>query len=178
MNFGMLALRFSRSLGEPAAGATRATEFTVDLIPIAMTSPPYLSLRGTGTFCAPRSLCVLRPLLLSRDAFPDGSARGFGFNPAGVTTRFRTASRFSPMVGVAVGGLWFDKHVPTSRSSQFNFTAMLEAGVRLGPPDVRGITVTYRFHHISNAGTAGENPGLASHVVSLGIHSPRGRKRG
>ena len=36
-----------------------------------------------------------------------------------------------------------------------------------------GITVSYRFHHLSNASTAGENPGLASHLVSIGIHGWR-----
>lgn len=176
MDFGVLGLRFSRALG--AAGpvrASRLTEFTVDLIPLATMSPPFISLRGTGVRCAAGALCVVPPTFAGRGLFPHGSAYGFGLNPAGVTTRFRADRHFSPSLGFAVGGLWFDRQVPTTRASRFNFTAALEAGLRLGAPARPGITVTYRFHHLSNAGTAGENPGLASHLFTAGFHHPRSR---
>jgi hypothetical protein len=175
MNFGMVGVRLSRVIGGERAGSARVTEFTLDVVPVAMTSPPYVSLRDSGYPCAPRSLCVVQPARGTGDVFPSGSAVGFGVNPAGLTWRFRRGQRFSPSVGFTVGGLLFDRPVPTSRAAQFNFTAAAEAGVRFGPPDRPGITIHYRLHHISNAGTAGENPGLASHLVSVGIHNPRRR---
>lgn len=178
MNLALLGIRFSRALGRRSAtGPSRVTAYTVDIIPFAMTSPPYVSLRGTAANCAPGDLCVIRPTAM-RDGgrFPAGSAMGLGFNPAGITTRFRANRSFSPSLGVAVGGLWFDRSVPTTQASRFNFTAAFEAGVRIGPPGTKGLTVAYRFHHISNAGMAGENPGLASHLLSIGIHAPGSRQ--
>lgn len=177
MNFALVGLRFSRLLGGgDGSTPSRMTEFSFDLVPVALTSPPYVSLRGAATPCPPRSLCALRPNVRSGGPFPEGSAYGFGVNPAGLTTRFRADRHVSPSLGLNVGGLWFDRHVPTSKSSRFNFTASLEAGLRVGPPDAAGVTITYRFHHLSNAGTAGENPGLASHLLSVGILSPRRRR--
>lgn len=178
MNLALLGIRFSRVLGPRGeARPSRVTAYTVDLIPFAMTSPPYVSLRGTLANCAPGALCVVRPAAMRDGArFPTGSAVGIGFNPAGITTRFRADRTFSPTLGVAVGGLWFDRSVPTTRASRFNFTAALEAGVRIGPPETKGLTVSYRFHHISNAGIAGENPGLASHLLSIGIHATGSRR--
>lgn len=176
MNLGIVALRISRPLGKGATEGTgsRLTEFTVDFVPFVRVSPSYISLRGTGTACTPGRICMLLPPASSQHAlFPEGSPRGFGLNPAGITTRFRRDRSVSPWLGAAVGALWFDKNVPSTRSARFNFTAALEAGLRLGPPREPGITVSYRFHHLSNAGTAGENPGLASHLVSIGIHGWR-----
>lgn len=172
MNFGVMGVRVVRPLGDPSPQATRVTAFTIDLIPLAMTSPPYRSLRGTGVPCAKGRLCVA-PQLLEIQGFPAGSAYGFGLSPVGLTTRWRARSSASPWVGASAGALYFDRRIPTSQGARFNFTAALEAGVRFGAPGTRGIGIFYRLHHISNASTARENPGLASHVFGIGIHDPR-----
>jgi hypothetical protein len=171
----VLGLRFSRELGASdrgpgSASATavpsRVTEWHFDLVPLAMLSTPYRSLRGTGVRCPRRALCVA-PLSADAALFPSGSAYGFGVNPLGITTRFRNDRRLSPSLGMAVGGILFDRQVPTTGASEANFTAALEAGLRIGGPAERSVAIAYRFHHISNGGTAAENPGVASHLVTL-----------
>jgi hypothetical protein len=174
MNLGLIAVRWSHALGaHRPAGQLPALEFNVDVIPYARMSPPLVSLRGTGQPCRTASLCVLRPPSGQTGFFPEGSPAGFGLNAFGLTRRFFRDRRISPFVGATAGGLWFDQHVPTTRSSQFNFTASTELGLRVGPVDEPSFTFTYRFHHLSNGGTAGENPGLASHLFTVGIHRPR-----
>ena len=175
MRFGQLAARLTHALGAPPAeGELPALEWTIDLIPVARLSPSLISLRGTGQPCTTAALCVLRPAERSGSSFfPPGSPLGFGVTPIGLTRRFNRSSKFAPFVGVNGGVLWFDRAVPTTKASRFNFTASAEFGVRLGPPGEPGITLSYRFHHLSNAGTAGENPGVASHLFSVGMHRPR-----
>lgn len=182
MSFGIVALRRTAALGAPPApGQLPRWEWTVDLVPLARTSPPLVSLRGTGRPCPTARLCVEPPdPRPSGVHFPSGSAYGVGITPVGVTRRFRRGSMASPFVGVNGGALYFDRHAPTTKSSRFNFTASAELGLRIGEVDEPGLTIAYRFHHISNAGTAGENPGLASHLITLGVHRPRraGNRRG
>jgi len=174
VRLGLVALRWTRALGAPPPGELPALEWTIDLIPFARISPSLISLRGTGQVCATATLCVLRSPIDSRTSlFPPGSPIGFGISPLGVTRRYNRETGLSPFVGLTGGVLWFDRPVPTTQAATFNFTASAEFGVRLGPPNEPGITLSYRFHHLSNAGTAGENPGVASHVISIGLHRPR-----
>lgn len=185
MNFGVLGLRFSRELGARVRSSTsepmpvvasRITEWHFDLVPLAMLSTPYRSLRGSGVTCPRRALCVA-PLSDDTALFPSGSAYGFGVNPLGITTRFRNDRKLSPSIGMAVGGILFDRRVPTTGASGANFTAAIEAGLRIGAPGEPGVALAYRFHHISNGGTAAENPGVASHLVTLVWRYGRGAAR-
>ena len=185
MNFGVLGLRFARARGvrartaDPAAVLevpSRVTQWHFDLVPLAMLSTPYRSLRGTGVTCPRGSLCVA-PQRDDAGLFPSGSAYGFGVNPLGITTRFRNDRQLSPSLGMAVGGILFDRQVPTTGASEANFTAAVEAGLRIGAPDAGGVALAYRFHHISNGGTAAENPGVASHLVTLVWRYGRGAAR-
>ncbi len=175
MRLGLVALRWTRPLGDaPHAGQLPALELTFDIVPLARISPSLVSLRGTGQPCLTAALCVLRPVQTGGSAlFPPGSPFGFGITPIGFTRRFARASQVSPFIGANGGVLWFDRAAPTTKAARFNFTASAEVGLRFGPVDEAGLTLSYRFHHISNAGTAGENPGLASHLISIGIHRPR-----
>ena len=173
MNLGVIAVRFSRPLAWRADAVHGARfEYTFDLIPLVMLSRPYTSARGLGVPCPGADLCVL-PQDNGGRLFPAGSAVGFGFNPAGLTARFRRDRLVSPTIGLAVGGLYFDRRVPTTRATRFNFTASGEAGLRIGAPDRPAVTLTYRFHHLSNAGTSTENPGVASHLITLGFQFRR-----
>lgn len=174
MNLGLLAVRFTRTLGAPVVATTeQAFEFHVDLIPLVLLSRPYVSAAGTGLPCPRSDLCVLPQPDPKGALFPSGSAVGFGFNPAGLTVRFRPARTVAPSVGVTAGALYFDRAVPTNRARRFNFTAQAEVGVRIGAPDRPGVTLKYRFHHLSNAGTSRENPGVASHLATIGFQYHR-----
>jgi hypothetical protein len=136
VRFGMLALRWTRALGAPVeANALPATEWTVDLIPLARMSPPLTSLSGSGLSCPRASLCVAPQDPADQQGyFPPGSPLAFGVAPLGFTRRFLRTSRVSPFVGANGGMLVFTERVPTSRASRMNFTASAEVGVRVGPP--------------------------------------------
>lgn len=174
MNLGILALRLTWPIGQVRDGPPLpAFEWTIDLIPVALISPPLVSLRGTGVPCPDEEICVLPPDPNTRDGrFPPGTAFGVGVAPIGVTRRFRRASTVSPFAGVTGGLLYFERRVPTTQASKLNFTASLVIGLRLGPPDHAAATVSYRLHHLSNAGLSDENPGLGSHLLSIGFHRP------
>lgn len=175
MRFALLALRWSRPLGAPIeARGPAAFEWTIDLVPVARLSPPLVSLRGTGVPCEDAQLCVLPPdPAPGLGLFPPDAPFGFGFAPLGLTRRFARRGPVSPWLGIIGGALYFTERVPTTQASRFNFTASGEVGVRFGRPTEPGVTIAYRFHHISNAGTAGENPGVASHLITVGVHHPR-----
>jgi hypothetical protein len=51
----------------------------------------------------------------------------------------------------------------------FNFTIVYGLGIRTVPRRGPGLIVELRNHHISNAGTAGENLGLNAAVVVAGV---------
>jgi hypothetical protein len=169
MNLGLLGLRFAWKLGGEGAGRwARNSEFHVDVIPVAMMSPPWVSRRGTGWDCPANAICV-KPRDPQESLFPDGSSRGSGINPAGVTTRLWSRHRVSATIGVTAGALRFDRPVPTTAGSRFNFTAALEAGLRIGAARGTSLSVSYRFHHVSSAGLAIENPGVASHIIGASL---------
>lgn len=172
MNFAMVALRISRPL-VGLSTATRSTMVHLDIIPFALLSPPYTSLSGTNDpACRPDALC-LEPATNAPGLFPNGSAVGIGITPLGITTHFRQDRTLSPSIGVTGGALLFDRAAPTTAGARFNYTAAVEAGLRIGRPARTGLVLTYRFHHISNAGMARENPGVASHLLTFGLRSAR-----
>lgn len=173
MSFAQVAIRMTRRVGSTQLGAAH-WEYGVELVPFARMSKPLISLRGTGFPCPPRQICTRTPDTGEYGSvFLAGAPTGFGGSPIIITRRFATRSRFAPFTSVTGGALWFSERVPTTQAAYFNFSASYELGARIGAPDSPGITVAYRFHHVSNAGTAGENPGVASHLITVGIHSWR-----
>lgn len=172
MDLALLGIRIERPLGGPVfVGATRSTVVHMDLIPLALLSSPYERLDRSGpSVCDEEGACT-EPRG-GAGPFASGAVVGMGISPLGITTRFRHRRRVSPSVGVTGGALLFDRAVPTRRSSFFNFTASVELGLRIGRPERAGVALTYRFHHLSNAGLAADNPAVASHILSFGRVSP------
>lgn len=172
MNFAVVALRIARPVPRLST-ATRSTMVHLDIIPFALLSPPYTSLSGANDpDCRPGALC-LEPGTNAPGLFPNGSAVGVGITPLGITMHFRQHRALSPSLGLTGGALLFDRAAPTTAGARFNYTAALEAGLRIGRPERTGVVLTYRFHHISNAGMARENPGVASHLLTFGLRSAR-----
>jgi hypothetical protein len=171
MNFGLLALRWSRWVG-PADKRTGIPRYEIsfDLIPVARISPPLESVDCPGS-----STCVPAGSIDSdRDGFfPERSPFGLGVNALGVTRRFSPRGGISPSLGATVGALLFEERVPTTRASAFNFLLGFEAGVRLGDPSGNTALLTYRALHLSNAGTRHENPGVFWHTLTVGVRYPR-----
>jgi hypothetical protein len=170
INFGLLALRWSRPLGAyTVSGGDARYELSFDLIPLARISTPLQSYQP----CLGASACVL-PAGPNGDQgyFPDGSPFGAGVNALGLTRRFARSQDLSLSQGTTLGALIFEEPVPTTNASALNFMIGVEAGVRLGNARRPGIVLAYRAVHLSNAGTRRENPGVFSHLVSIGLYRP------
>lgn len=76
--------------------------------------------------------------------------------------------RWTPYVAGGAGLLWTALDVPEI-DRVFNFTIVYGLGIRTVPRRGPGLVVELRNHHISNAGTAGENLGLNAAVVVAGV---------
>jgi lipid A 3-O-deacylase len=66
-------------------------------------------------------------------------------------------------------GILYTNLDPERFGSHFNFTP--QGGIGLGYELARGtfLKISYRFHHISNAGLSEENRGINSHLFSVGL---------
>ena len=164
VNMAIVATRFTRMI---TSSPTMTLEYTADIVPAVVFSPPLPTAQGTRTASARCSdkICELFPL---QRTFPPGSAFGAGVSPVGLTWVFRPESRFRPVLATTGGMLWTDREIPTTAATRFNFTVTVEAGLRTAISRSYELTTTYRFHHLSNAGFA-ENVALASQLFSVGL---------
>jgi Lipid A 3-O-deacylase (PagL) len=89
-------------------------------------------------------------------------------SPLGFKINFGQQSWIKPFLAASVGFLYFEKDVPLPNSSQFNFTPEVGLGVHWFVTPANAVTVGYRFHHISNAGTHRRNPGLDLNLIYAG----------
>jgi hypothetical protein len=100
----------------------------------------------------------------------DGAAPvyGIGFSPLGTEVLFRATPRLQGYAAMAVGVLWFTRDVPVANSKAYNYTIELGGGVLWEYQPRRRLRIGYMFHHLSNAWSATENPGLDGDVFYLG----------
>jgi len=91
-----------------------------------------------------------------------------GFSPFGlevVAPLWRRASVFGATSG---GGLIFTRRFPDVTGRQTNFTLEVGGGVRVRVNATHWAQLGYKYHHISNAGTAFANPGLDGNIFYAG----------
>lgn len=90
---------------------------------------------------------------------------------AGLGGRYHVWSdrRWTPYVVGIAGLLWTSLDVPEV-DRVFNFQLVYGVGLRGIPRRGPGLILELRNHHISNAGTAGENLGLNAATVIAGVH--------
>jgi hypothetical protein len=148
---GRLALTALRFTQQVRARQQTSVEYGVDVIPMAIASPSDVDNETRIT------------------------ARGVGVNPISVTSVFRTHRAVQLRAGATAGALWFDEAVPITTATHFNLTGSLELGAQVVGAGGSGMVLLYRFHHLSNAGLGAENPGMASHIISLGARWRLGR---
>lgn len=165
VNLALVAVRWTRPVRMTARSVL---EYTVDVVPMALLSPPLPTRPGSQS---PSAICdgLVCEILPLPSRFPSGSSFGIGVSPFGLTWVLRPADRVRPFLAGTGGLLWSDRQVPTTNGARVNFVATAEAGVRVGVSERTDVTAAYRFHHLSNAGLARENAALASHVFSLGV---------
>jgi hypothetical protein len=113
-----------------------------------------------------------------RFTFEDGRGpvAGFGVSPLGLRAQMRLSSRWWPYVGGAAGVVWFTRAVPVTDSRAFNYTFEFGAGVRWRVRDRESLRIGYKFHHLSNAYSAPQNPGIDAAVFLVGYERAMGSR--
>jgi opacity protein-like surface antigen len=137
----LFALRYGRVL---AAWDWVSLEYTLDIFPAALVFEPDRVRRG------------------------DSTIYGAGLSPLGFKFNFGQ-SWIQPFVATSVGFLYFEDDVPVPDSSRFNFTPAIGLGLQFFLAPKRALTVGYKLHHMSNAHTSDNNPGMDSHVFYVGF---------
>ncbi len=85
---------------------------------------------------------------------------GEAISPIGFQWNFLPRRRLQPFFIGHGGYMYSAKPIPILEAGSFNFTFDLGMGVELFREKTRSIRAEYRYHHISNHGTANENPGI------------------
>ncbi len=83
-----------------------------------------------------------------------------GATPLGLQVNFRNGHRVQPFFDSHGGMLYFTRQEPVPGSSQFNFTFNFGAGVQVFTGKRSSLLLGFKYHHISNANTATQNPGV------------------
>ena len=138
----LFALRYGRVL---AAWDSVSLEYTLDIFPAAVVFEPDRVRRGSSTIY------------------------GAGLSPLGFKINFAQQSWIQPFVAASVGFLYFEDDIPVPDSSRFNFTPEFGLGVQFFLAPKRALTLGYKLHHMSNAHTSRNNPGMDSHVFYAGF---------
>lgn len=94
---------------------------------------------------------------------------GFGLSPVGFMFNKYSENRFSPFFQATGGFIYMQDYFPTDRSKRFNYTFDIALGLNLKLNHSFILSTGYKFHHISNAETGIENPGLDSNFFFITI---------
>ena len=92
----------------------------------------------------------------------------FGVSPFGIELASPAQRRISLFAATAGGGLIFSREFPDVTGRRTNFTLEAGGGFRVRVGVARWAQLGYKYHHISNAGTAFANPGLDGNLVYAG----------
>jgi hypothetical protein len=85
---------------------------------------------------------------------------GEAISPVGFQWNFLTRLKTQPFFIGHGGYMYSTQPIPVSYAGSFNFTFDLGAGLELYRSRTKSIRAEYRYHHISNHGTATNNPGI------------------
>jgi opacity protein-like surface antigen len=92
---------------------------------------------------------------------------GEAISPIGFQWNFMPRKKLQPFFIGHGGYMYSTQPIPVPDAGSFNFTFDLGAGFELFQSKGRSIRAEYRYHHISNHGTAGENPGIDNGVLQV-----------
>jgi len=92
---------------------------------------------------------------------------GFGISPIGLIFQKSLNSIFSYQVGISGSFILMEEKFPTDKGRKLNFTFDPSFTVETKLSKSLSLAGGYKFHHISNAQTGSENPGLDSNFIFL-----------
>jgi opacity protein-like surface antigen len=85
---------------------------------------------------------------------------GEAISPVGFQWNFLPRRKLQPFIIGHGGYMYSTQPIPIIYAGSFNFTFDIGAGIELYRSKTQSIRAEYRFHHISNHGTAQFNPGI------------------
>jgi len=145
--FAIFALRYSRRLTETEDLKLR---YTVDLIPVSALTYPDTEVTGG----------------VRRDVRPTRYA--WGVSPLGLQLSFTPHKKAQPFIDGTGGMLFYSRVTPNIVGTKLNFTFHFGGGIDIATDDKRGVTVGYKYFHISNANRGTSNPGFDNNVFYVG----------
>jgi hypothetical protein len=95
------------------------------------------------------------------------SKRGFGVSPIGFLLNKENSKRLSPFIETSGGFIYMESEFPTDDSRKLNYTFDIALGADVKFDSFGTLSFGYKFHHISNAETGSENPGLDSNFIFI-----------
>lgn len=96
------------------------------------------------------------------------TAVGAGIAPLGIGLRLPLGTRADAVGRLAVGGLWFDRVLPTPDAREFNFTLEMGGSIAIKLRPGSAVEIGYKFHHLSNLYTRPENGGVDADLFYVG----------
>jgi hypothetical protein len=105
---------------------------------------------------------------------PKDHRTGLGIVPLRLSIPFSSpGSRNFFYADTGLGIFLFEKEFPNPDGANLNVTIDFGFGYEFRISDNNSLSVGYRFHHLSNAGTAEVNPGLDSNMIYLSFKTFR-----
>ena len=95
---------------------------------------------------------------------------GFGFSPVGFEVRKILKNNLGLSLYTSGGFMLINKRFPTDKGKNLNFTYELSPQIFLALQKSLSFSLAYKFHHISNAQTGSENPGIDSNFIFFTTH--------
>lgn len=95
--------------------------------------------------------------------------KGIGFYPVGFFIQKDANHLLNPFYQVTGGMMLMEDFFPTSDARKLNFTFDITAGLDVNLLKNLTLSSGYKFHHISNAQTGKENPGVDSNFLFISL---------
>ena len=92
---------------------------------------------------------------------------GAGISPIGLMFKTSDQKRVNFEYGITSGIVYMNKFFPTDRSRRLNYTIDLSISVEKKIFEQSALVFGYKFHHISNAQTGSQNPGIDSNIIFI-----------
>ncbi len=93
--------------------------------------------------------------------------RGLGISPVGFELQKKLHTNIGFVLNTAAGFVLIDKKFPTDKGRRLNYTFALSPGLIFKSNQSLSFLLGYKFHHISNAQTGSENPGIDSNFIFI-----------
>lgn len=164
-------------------------QYSAEILPVALESDPvswYVNVQTSPTektFAAKgETLISCAPIRTTYDYQVEGITYagttltycrgrqwtvGQAISPVGMQLSFLPRRKLQPLIEGHGGYMYTTRPIPVDYAGSFNFMFDFGAGVEWFQSRTRSFQLEYRYHHLSNADTAEENPGIDNGLFQL-----------